>query len=109
MQALNLLNDPVFVQAAQATGLKMMAENGGFKERLRKLFLLTLARTPSTQEAADLQEYYEGQLAMLRSDAKTAQTIMPATLMDHESSEVAAAWAAVASVVLNTDEFITRE
>ncbi|HUQ94259.1 MAG TPA: DUF1549 and DUF1553 domain-containing protein [Bryobacteraceae bacterium] len=109
LQALNLLNDPVFTQAAQALGLRVLNESAGFEPRLRRSFLLTLGRIPTSEEEADLRTYLERQTALLKSNAAAVEAIVPAALTSGRSQLEAAAWAGLASVLLNTDEFITRE
>jgi len=82
LQALNLLNDPAFVEAARA--LAKRTEGAEFDERLNRMFALTLGRAPDADERAWLRAYLEQQ-------------------------PPAVAWTGVASVLLNLDEFITRE
>ncbi|MFN0105324.1 MAG: DUF1549 and DUF1553 domain-containing protein [Bryobacteraceae bacterium] len=85
LQALNLLNDPAFVEAAQALALRTLAEGGShFQQRLDRAFELCLARRPAADEREWLDEYWKSQPAAM-------------------------AWTGLASVLLNLDEFITRE
>ena len=109
LQALNLLNDPVFAEAARALALRIFSEGNDFESRLRRAFLLTVGRPPSSAEQEDLQAYFVKQTALLRERAKAAEQIIAAELVTAGSSVELAAWAGVASVLLNTDEFITRE
>jgi mono/diheme cytochrome c family protein len=80
LQALNLLNDPVFMEAAEA--LARRVESADFRTSLQKAYLLTLSREPREDEAARLEAYL-----------KTPD----------------ATWTGLASVLLNLDEFIVRE
>lgn len=109
LQALNLLNDPVFAAAAQALALRVIAEKPTFEQRLSLSFLLTVARPPSSEEEKHLRAYFERQTVLLKSDPKAAEAIVPPALLAGHNSMEAAAWAGLASVLLNTDEFITRE
>jgi hypothetical protein len=109
LQALNLLNDPVFAEAARALALRVFSEANGFESRLRRAFLLTVGRPPSPAEQEDLQAYFLKQTALLRARDKAPEEIVPAALVPAGSPIELAAWAGIASVLLNTDEFITRE
>jgi len=87
LQALNLLNDPVFVEAAQALAVRAAAEGG--TDRLGYLFRLCLSRKPDAAERDRLATFFEQQKKMLGADE--------------------AALVAVSRAVMNLDEFMTRE
>ena len=109
LQALNLLNDPAFVEAAQALAVRIIEEaNGGFDQRLRRGFELCLSRPPSPVEFKSMRDYYDQQVAIFEAEQQSPERFMPVALPDAGRVE-AAAWAGVASVLLNLDEFITRE
>jgi hypothetical protein len=109
LQALNLLNDPVFVEAAQALAARVLQESSSdFAGRLDYAFRLCLARKPDAREREWLAEYYEKQKRMLEKEPNSAQTIFPVEIRGVTGVE-AAAWAGLCSVLLNLDEFITRE
>ena len=84
LQALNLLNDPVFVEAANTLGVRASSVAGGFAEQLDVAFLACLGRKPAADEKQWLTAYWKSQ-------------------------PEATAWAQTASVLMNLDEFITRE
>ncbi|MEO7649539.1 MAG: DUF1553 domain-containing protein, partial [Bryobacteraceae bacterium] len=109
LQALNLLNDPVFTEAARALALRVMDEADTFESRLRRLFVLTVARPPSAAEEEDLRAYSLKQRALLKDRPAAAETIVPSALTPGRSQIDATVWTGLASVLLNTDEFITRE
>lgn len=106
LQALNLMNDPLFAEAAQALALRVMREADGFDARLRRAYLLTVGHPPSSAERADLLEYFQRQAGLLAAQPAAARKIVPEALSSDPES---AAWTGLASVLLNTDEFITRE
>lgn len=81
LQALNLLNDPVFVEAARALAART---SGDFRQRLDRSFELCLGRKPADDEREWLLAYWKSQPERM-------------------------AWTGLASVLLNLDEFITRE
>jgi len=94
LQSLNLLNDPVFFEAAQALALRLETEG------LDAGFTATLGRAPSASEKQRLLTLHDQEATAL--DAKAAAQLLPAR-------PAAAAWVSVARVLLNIDEFMTRE
>ena len=61
LQALTLLNDPVFVEACQALGQLMVKAPGTVQDRIGRLFRLCLARSPQPDELSMLVRFYENQ------------------------------------------------
>ena len=105
LQALALLNDPVFTEAAETLAERVAAESGpADEERIRHLFRISLAREPSGAEAARLLEFLRSQREILASGTRSADR-QGGT---HQSDAESRAWTAVASVVLNLTEFLTR-
>ncbi len=86
LQALTLLNDPVYVEAARAFATRIVREkpNANADEKLRHAFHLAVAREP-----------HDAELAILRK------------LLEQESRGESA-WFSVASALLNLDETITK-
>jgi hypothetical protein len=111
LQALTLLNDPVFSESARALGLRVLREcPGDLAARLRHAFLLALARTPDGPESAALARVYESHHTLYAADpATTSDLLGGAPLPPGVRPPEAAAWVAVARTLLNLDEFITRE
>ncbi len=109
LQALNLLNDPVFLETAQALAVRVVTEAPAeFRPRLNAAFQFALGREATEKEYARLQAYFETQEAALAKDAANAAKLAPAELPGLPRAQLAA-WTAMSSVVLNLDEFITRE
>jgi hypothetical protein len=108
LQALNLLNDPVFVEAAQALAWRILRERPSEPARVERLFAVALGRAPSRVEAALASEYLERQTAIFAIDPASAQALSPVEIPGVSRIE-AAAWTGLASAILNLDEFITRE
>ncbi|MBL8177131.1 MAG: DUF1553 domain-containing protein, partial [Bryobacterales bacterium] len=108
LQSLNLLNDPVFHEAAQSLAGRVLRERqGAFADRLELAFALTLGRTPDSVEKQRLAGYYDQQLGILANEpTAVAKLAPPAPGVDPKE---AAAWVGVSRVLLNLDEFITRE
>lgn len=111
LQALNLLNDPVFLEAAQALAVRVLTDRPqkDFASRLEVAYLDALGRPPSPTEKTRLQAYLEKQEALLvNADERSVAKLAPIPLTGIAQKQVAA-WTAVSSVLLNLDEFITRE
>lgn len=102
LQALNLLNDPVFFEAAQGLAARALSEAGRPEERVRRMYLLALNREPEPAETARLLKYVAGQQAIFEREKTSAERVFPL-------APQSAAWVGAASVVLNLEEFITRE
>ncbi|MGC4054619.1 MAG: PSD1 and planctomycete cytochrome C domain-containing protein [Paludibaculum sp.] len=101
LQALNLMNDPVFYEAAQALALRVNQEAQPEK-RIDYLFELTLGRDPSARERERVQKLVDQQATTLAQDKSQATALLPLKPQN-------AAWTTAARAVLNLEEFITRE
>jgi len=103
LQALDLLNDPVFVEAAQGLALRLLKEAPAKPlDRIEAAFEMTLGRKPSPREADRVMQFYDRQLA------EADPAVMPLVPEGVKPNE-AAAWVSVSRALLNLDEFITRE
>jgi hypothetical protein len=102
LQALTALNEPVFVECAQALGLKALAEGGSTDaERVTYAFRRCVARRPTAEESAEL-------LSLLQKE-KDRFAKPGAKLPAGVTTADAAAWTVVARVLLNLDETVTKE
>ena len=109
LQALNLLNDPVFLEAARALAVRLLEDSpGGMAERLQGLFRLCLARDPEPSELEALRESWRAQREILARSPGSAQALFAITLPGVSQLD-GAAWTALGSSLMNTDEFLTRE
>jgi hypothetical protein len=109
LQALNLLNDPVFFEAAQTLAVRILQESApGWNERLDTAFQLCLSRKPSRSERDRLAHYYEEQKKLNENDAEALKQLAPNPLPGVQAAEVAT-WTGLSRVLMNLDEFITRE
>ena len=106
LQALTLLNDPVFTEAARELAVRITKQGGPALEgRLRHAFRLCLSRDPSAAEIERLADFFEKQRRMLSDGAGSGlPSESAATAHDYDMR----AWTAVASVLLNLAEFLTR-
>jgi hypothetical protein len=112
LQALNTLNDPAFVEAAQALARRIVREGGADTQaRIAWAFRACLARAPRPEETARLAALHTAELAHYRLDSKAAEQMATSELgKAPESADLAelAAWTVVTNVLLNLDEFITK-
>jgi hypothetical protein len=112
-QALVLLNDPTYVEAARALAERLLRESGPAPaQRVGRAYLLALARAPSADEVRLLSDLYDRHLRQYRADPKAAAAFLHvgdrAVPADLPAPELAA-WTSVARVILNLHETITRE
>jgi hypothetical protein len=110
LQALNLLNDPVFVEAARAFSVRILRETpgAGFDARIRHAFEICLQRPPTLSERETLGAYHRTQWTIFEKDPAAAQEWSPLEVPGVARVE-SSTWTGIASVLLNLDEFITRE
>ena len=111
LQAFVTLNDPVFIEASQALARRLMKEASTDEARLRRAYVLCLAREPDAAELATLQTLLARSLQEYRADTKLAEQMatQPLGLADKGTDlAVLAAWTAVSSVIMNLDEFLMR-
>jgi hypothetical protein len=113
MQALVLLNDPIFVEAARAFGERIMREGGdSFDSRLRFACWTALSRPPGAEETAVLRRLYHSRRARYSTDREAASNLIragEAPVPDDLDTAELAAWASLARAILNLNETITRE
>jgi hypothetical protein len=105
LQALTLLNDAAFVEAAQALGRSAVAGSGSIEARATELFRRCLVRAPTEQELKMLVDFYQAQKQ--RFAGKDAHADAVAGPGEGAAGE-RAAWTALARVLLNLDETITK-
>ena len=109
LQALTLLNDEAFFEFAQGLARRLMLEaSQQDSERIDYAFRLCLTREPTRKERSQLEKYLAQQREDLRAEPSQARTLVPADSEENDVQELAA-WTLLSSVLLNLDEFITRE
>jgi hypothetical protein len=113
LQALVLLNDKQYVEAARKLAERMMTEGGATPaERATFGFRVVSSRKPTPGETAVLLKVYEAELAEFQADADAATTLLSyGAAKRNESLDVKdlAAWTMVANMILNLDEAVTKE
>ncbi|MBK8094439.1 MAG: DUF1553 domain-containing protein [Verrucomicrobiaceae bacterium] len=111
LQALTLLNDPVYVEAAKHFALRIAAEapSSDLDARISHAFRIALARAPTAAEARVLKTLWEQQYEAAQTDLKATTALLtditlPPSLTPTEFS----AHYALATALMNLDECITK-
>jgi hypothetical protein len=111
-QALVLLNDPIYVEAARVFAERIIKEGGtGVKERLTWAFGCALSRKPTAEEIKLLADLHARHANQYVADKQAAQKLLAAGAHPlPEGADVVelAAWTSVARIILNLHETITR-
>ena len=111
LQALTLLNDVTFVEAARVLAGRAVAEEASVDGRLRLLFRSLLIRQPRAEELAILQAGLEAHRQQFRAKSEAATKLLqfgdspPPT----DDSAETAAYTAVASMIMNLDEAVMNQ
>ncbi len=115
-QALTLLNDPTFIEAAVHFAAEMTGDFESDEVLVTAMFRRTLQRDPSDDQVASLCQFMDQQRETFESDrslieqfASVGQTPVDLTSIGDADAQVDwAATAALARVLLNLHETITR-
>jgi hypothetical protein len=112
LQALVTLNDPVYLEAAQALAKATLAERVSDAERLQTAFRRVLIRAPRTEEVSALTALLERAWADYRAAPDQAAAFVGLKRskdapVPAETVELAA-WTAAANVLLNLDETLMK-
>ncbi len=111
LQALVTLNDPVYLEAAQALSRKIATSGTDPEQRVAFAFQACLSRPPSEVENARIVKLYEQSLVDFLNDDTAAKKMATEPLgAAPEGTNVAelAAWTVVANVLLNLDEMFMK-
>jgi len=112
LQALVMLNDPIYVEAARVFAQKMLTEGGKtLGEQIDWAFLRAVGRVSTAEEKAVLSELHAKNLARFKVDsvgAKQVLTVGDAPLPVKTKPEELAAAFTVTRAILNLHETITR-
>jgi len=104
-----LLNDPVFTEAAQGLAYRVITSApNNFGARLNYAFKLSVGREPTEPEVRSLEKYLERQRTIFTREPGAAAKVVASQATESETLDLAC-WTGLSSVLLNLDEFITRE
>ncbi|HYF00922.1 MAG TPA: DUF1553 domain-containing protein, partial [Planctomycetota bacterium] len=111
-QALVLLNDPTYVEAARALAARALREGGSDDpSRLAWLFRRVIVRRPHGDEVQVLSELLRKHRAHYAAEPASAESLLSVGQSERPKdlpAPVLAAWTSVARAVLNLHESITR-
>jgi Protein of unknown function (DUF1553) len=113
LQALNLMNDVTYIEAARMLAERMMNEGGReAADRIAWAFRLATSRWPDEKEKQVLLENHQSQFEYFRGDPREAEKLLAVgekrNSPKFDTAELAA-YAATASLILNLDEVITKQ
>ncbi|MCE9520746.1 MAG: PSD1 and planctomycete cytochrome C domain-containing protein [Verrucomicrobia bacterium] len=111
-QALTLLNDPTFVEAARVLAQRLLVDmKGDDTARIQSAFALALGRSAKDSEIASLTAFLKSQREAYRKNSGDADKIIRvglAPVIENVDHIELAAWISLARVILNLQETITR-
>lgn len=113
LQSLVLMNDPIYVEAARALGQRVLqnCKDRPIEDQITYAVRVTLSREPKSEELSLLKNLYTDQLSRYQQNKEAAAALLkvgesekPKDLDD----AALAAWTALANVLFNLDETITK-
>ena len=111
LQALNLLNDPTFTEAARALAARLLLENEGETNLVARAWVLCLSRPPTSDETTILTEFYTSELNRFNATPADADALLKVGQVPAPPNippvRLAAA-TSLARAILNLHETITR-
>jgi hypothetical protein len=111
LQALVLMNDPTYIEAARKLAERLMTEAATPDERITLAFRLATARQPTAAELAVLRRVFDQQLAVYRNEPQHAAKLLgvgESPRNEQLDAAELAAWTMLANVILNLDETVTK-
>jgi hypothetical protein len=112
LQALTLLNDPAYIEAARVLAERVMHLADSPDQRLARAMLLVLARQPAAAELALLRESLDRHRARFAANLEEAAKLLSTGQSQPDPRLAAvelAAYTTVCSTLLNLDEAVTKE
>ena len=111
LQALVLLNDPTYVEAARVFAERIMGQPSGDSQRLDFAFRCVVSRYPHDEERAIMDEMLRDARERFSADPAAARQLLAVGDTPQSTGLAAAEWAAwtsLASILLNLDETISN-
>ena len=111
LQALVTMNDPVYVEAAQALGRLMLAQDGTLQEQIQFGFRRCVLRAPTNEELSALTMLYEDTHREMMANPESAMKLATdplGPLPEKMDGAQAAAMTVVGNVLLNLDEMFLK-
>ena len=112
LQALLLMNDPQYVEAARGFAKRILTEGGqGDQARIKWALSCATCQLPSAVDVADVKSFLVAERAAFAADPNAAKQLIEigvAKTDTEEAAEELAAWTMVANLILNLDAVLTR-
>ena len=112
LQALLLLNDPQYFEAARALGQRILRDGGPtVEDKAKAMFQICTARLPNDTELSELVQLYEDNVRIYQEDPEAAGQLLAVGESDPDDSldpVQSAAWTVIANTLLNLDEVLTK-
>src|SRR5690606_7764814 len=111
MQALTLMNETMYVEAARHMAERVLEDKQTDEDRLSHAFFLATCRHPKQAEMTGLNDILAGrraEYALKPEDAKKLLTVGDSAYSVKFPPEELAAWTLVCSMILNLDETVTQ-
>ena len=112
LQALVLMNDPQFVEAARSLAQRIMLEGGTTAEsRIAYAFRLATSRSPGADEIRVLSDAFKQQLEAFSKNPEDVEKLLKVGAFQAKpefNRNELAAWTTIASMILNLDETVTK-
>jgi hypothetical protein len=109
LQALTLLNDPVFFECAQSLGRRIASPVLAPRDRVVLAFESCLSRTPTDEETTRAEQLYLGYVGLCRENPANAARLAGVELPEIQNVAETAACVALARTIMNLDEFVNRD
>jgi len=112
LQALVLMNDPVYIEAAGALGLRILEKAGDDKNRGDAGFFFAVGRQPNADESKTITKFIADARSKFKANPDQVAEIIKSANINIEKAPAndveLATWTLYANVLLNLDETITR-
>jgi hypothetical protein len=112
LQALVLLNDPQYVEAARAVAEKVIKQESSLEKRLHSTFRLITGRAPQSLEMELLQDFYAEEYEKFENAPQDRKDFLQIGEMPADPGldpNALAAMSVIANSIMNTDEATTRK
>ena len=109
LQALSLMNNALFFECAQAVGRRLEDPPAiSIRQKIERGFLICLGRKPNGDELKRLEHFYGQQAAWAKKNPNPAGELICSAPGKSNLSDTAAS-VGLAHLLMNLDEFVTRE
>ncbi len=111
LQALILMNDPTYIEAARKLAERILRLASSTDERIAMAFRICTARRPTVAEAQVMRDLLNEQLKAYEQNPRNAEALLGVGEAQWDSSSgavVLAAWTLLSSAILNLDETVTK-